>query len=135
MYIMDLLDKSDTTNSFELNDICSRLLGKSFKGVFSADMIPKLEHHGECLIFNNQNSDQNGEHWLGLYNECGKEYAFDTFARDIKSLNQNFKNKKWLIPKHRRTESIHGEDCGQQVIAFLCTVRMFSIEDFFKAFR
>ncbi|HEY9704933.1 MAG TPA: hypothetical protein V6C58_21015 [Allocoleopsis sp.] len=135
MYIMDLLDKSDTTNSDELNTLCSKLLGDSFKGVYSADNIPKLLNHGDCLIFNNQNSNQNGEHWLGLYNECGKEYAYDTFARDIKELNKHFKHKKWIIPKHRRTESIHGEDCGQQVVAFLCTVRKYSIQDFFDTFR
>lgn len=135
MYIEDLLNKADTTDSYELNNIGTDLLGESFIGVFSADNIPSLDFNGDCLIFNNQNSNQNGEHWLGLYNECDRVYAFDTYGRDIKSLNPHFKNKKWIVPKHRRLESLYGEDCGQLVLAWLCTVRTFGIENFFSAFN
>jgi hypothetical protein len=135
MLIMDILNNAQTTNSDELNRLSSELLGESFIGVYPADHIPDLVHNGQCLIFNNQDSDQRGEHWLGLYNFCGKEYAFDTFNRNIKELNKNFKNKKWITPSHKRLESIYDKDCGQQVIAWLCTVREFGVKEFFDAFQ
>lgn len=135
MNITDLLSNPNTTNSDELNEIGTLLLGKSFVGVFPADMIPDLKHNGECLIFNNKNSNHNGEHWLGLINECNKTYAFDTYGRNIKQLNDNFKNKKWIMVKHRRTEAIYGQDCGQQTLAFLCTVRAYGINNFIESFK
>ena len=38
---------------------------KYFSGVFSKDQIPLIENN-KSLIFNLENSDQKGSHWLSL---------------------------------------------------------------------
>ena len=38
-----IMGKDTTTNNIELNELCKRILGRKFVGVFSSDKIPKLK--------------------------------------------------------------------------------------------
>ena len=56
-------------NNFQLldeisNDIWGR---KHFLGVFPFDKKPKIRFYPSCLILNNQNHNQPGQHWIALY--------------------------------------------------------------------
>jgi len=131
-----MLDNALTTNNLELDKLCYKIFGSDYLGTYSANNIKhEPKNNGECIIVNTQDSDKGGEHWLAVYNECGKNYVFDTYSRDYKDLNPKFVNKNWIQPKHRILESIWGQDCGQQCIAFLITCRKYGTYLFFNSFN
>lgn len=131
-----MLDNASTTNNYELDKLCYKIFGDDYQGTYSANNIRnEPKNNGECMIINTQNAENRGEHWLAVYNECGKNYVFDTYARNYKDLNNNFKRKKWIQPKHRIMESIWGKDCGQQCIAFIITCRKYGVTLFFNSFK
>lgn len=131
-----MLDNASTTNNYELDKLCYKIFGDDYKGTYSANNIKhEPKRNGECMIVNNQNVEEGGEHWMAVYNECGKNYLFDTYSRDYKSLNKNFVKKSWIQPKHRIMESVWASDCGQQCIAFIITCRKYGAKLFFMAFE
>ena len=52
---------------------------KSYLNTFSKDEIPLIENN-KSLIFNLQNSDQNGSHWLSISRKNNNIFIFDSFG-------------------------------------------------------
>ena len=52
---------------------------KYFSGVYSKDQIPLIENN-KSLIFNLQNSDQKGSHWVSLSRKNNDIFIFDSFG-------------------------------------------------------
>ncbi|MGL4759708.1 MAG: hypothetical protein ACRCXZ_10340 [Patescibacteria group bacterium] len=130
----DILNNAHTTNSIELYDICRDIWPNDFQGIFSADNIILPKENGVFCIINTQNSNQSGEHWLGLFNDCGNVYIFDTYNRPYKSLNNHFKKYNWIQPNHEIMEAKRDQDCGQRVLAFIATCMKFGAPLFFEAY-
>ena len=116
-----IMGKDTTTNNIELNELCKRILGSKFIGVFSSDQIPKLKK-GQSCIANLDTSDKPGSHWVALYcNEHTRCYFYDSFGRPIKSFknlqkrNRMVQEAKDYDAEQSKTES----NCGQRSATFL----------------
>ena len=132
--IENLLDNEGTTNNIELNNLCKKLIGKNFLGVFPADDFIEPYKNGQSCILNIQNSTNKGEHWVALYNECNCVYFFDTYNRNYKELNIHFKHMKWISPKHEKLQSLRSRNCGQECISFIICSMKFGCINFFNTF-
>ena len=67
---------------------------KSYSNTFSKDEIPLIENN-KSLIFNLQNSDQTGSHWISLSRKNNNIFIFDSFAighipKNIYEIYKNF---------------------------------------------
>ena len=52
---------------------------KNFEGCYSKDQIPLIENN-KSLIFNLQNSDQKGSHWVSLSRKNNNIFIFHSFG-------------------------------------------------------
>ena len=52
---------------------------KYFSGCYSKDQIPLIENN-KSLIFNLENSDQSGSHWVSLSRKDNNIFIFDSFG-------------------------------------------------------
>jgi hypothetical protein len=60
----------------------NRYIKKHFKGVFSADTLPKVGEKPFSLIVNTHCSSQPGEHWVAMFRpKTGPLEYFDSFGR------------------------------------------------------
>lgn len=71
---------------------------------------------------------------MALFNDCGDNYIFDTYNRNYKKLNNNFKKYNWIQPQHEIMEAKYDQDCGQRCLAFIATCMRFGCPLFFKAY-
>ena len=67
---------------------------KSYLGTFSKDEIPLIENN-KSLIFNLQNSNEKGSHWIALSRKDNNIFIFDSFAigyvpKNIYEIYKNF---------------------------------------------
>ena len=60
-----------------INNLLKNL--KNFEGCYSKDQIPLIENN-KSLIFNLENSDQKGSHWLSLARKNDDIFIFDSFG-------------------------------------------------------
>lgn len=72
---------------------------------------------------------------MSLYREHDKTYVFDTYNRDYKSLSDDFHNKNWIQIKHEIVEPLHDQNCGQECLAWIATVRKYGIKCFYEAYH
>jgi hypothetical protein len=91
-----------------------------FKGVYARDQLPSLNKN-DCIILNNQNKNQAGEHWLAIFVENGFGSFFDSYGNHpsrynlVDYLNSNTLN--WNYNSIR----IQGESkyCGLYCVLFI----------------
>lgn len=105
----------------ELNDyIKGYQLIKSYKflGVFANDTKPKLTS-GQCLIFNSDDSNSQGTHWLALINSEHRNIIYDSFG----SISP-FKFK-YHSSNRNQEQAIYESNCGYRCIAFLVCCDLF----------
>ena len=116
---------------------------KCFKGVYSKNNLPlrKLVTRPIAFIINTQNSDEPGEHWVGLFvakNNIAE--FFDSFGRnplccEIKKF-LIINDVKILIINKNIIQNIFSDNCGRYCILFIklkCNGMTFS--DFLKLFN
>ena len=110
---------------------------KTYLGVFARDRLPEKVPFPSCLVFNTDNHDETGEHWLALhYNESGFCSFFDSYGQHpsvykmVPYLNQT--SKKWTY----NMKTIQGLStfCGFYCIFFLLFKCRNKSADFFKQF-
>jgi hypothetical protein len=129
-----ILGKNTSTNNIELNDLCNRLFGKKFIGVFASDKLPKLKKNQMCIA-NLDTSKQSGTHWVSFYcNDQGTCYFYDSFGRKVKTFkNLNKRNKHIKEAQDYDAEQSYIEtNCGQRTIAWLCCCETLPIEEVLK---
>ncbi len=73
-----------STFSDQLDELGKEYIGDDFSGVFAADKIEM--GNGHYCIFNLDESDMPGSHWVGLYKNNGKTYIYDSFGRKTKEI-------------------------------------------------
>ena len=91
---------------------------KSYLGTFSKDEIPLIENN-KSLIFNIQNSNEKGSHWIALSRNNKSIFIFDSFG--IGYIPKNFyiiyKNFN-IITNIYRIQHINSNLCGLFSILF-----------------
>jgi hypothetical protein len=125
-----ILGKDTETNNIELNELCNRIFGKKFVGVFSSDTIPKLKKNQSCIA-NLDDSSQPGSHWVAFYcNEHSRCYFYDSFGRSVKSFkNLQKRNKIMRESKDYDAEQEKIEsNCGQRCISWICCCEILPID-------
>ena len=89
-----------------------------FSGTFSKDQIPLIENN-KSLIFNLQNSDQSGSHWVSLSRKNNNIFIFDSFAvgHVPNNLYKIYKNYN-IITNIYRIQDINSNLCGLFCVLF-----------------
>jgi len=119
---------NDTTTNHQLNHYCESVFPK-YRGCFSSDTIPKLQND-ECCIFNLDNSDEPGSHWMGMYKNKGKNIIYDSFGRCSKKLK--IPVKLFIDTENDAEQNIIETNCGQRCISFLACCYTQPIEEVLK---
>ena len=91
---------------------------EQFSGTFSKDQIPLIENN-KSLIFNLQNSDQSGSHWVSLSRKNNNIFIFDSFGiGDIpNNLYKIYKNFN-IITNIYRIQHLNSNLCGMFCVLF-----------------
>ena len=91
---------------------------KNFEGCYSKDQISLIENN-KSLIFNLQNSDQSGSHWVSLSRKNNNIFVFDSFGiGDIpNNLYEIYKNYN-IITNIYRIQDINSNLCGLFCVLF-----------------
>ena len=91
---------------------------KNFEGCYSKNQIPLIKNN-KSLIFNLENSDQSGSHWLSLSRKDNDIFIFDSFGvGDIpNNLYKIYKNYN-IITNVYRTQNINSILCGLFSVLF-----------------
>ena len=124
--IVSLYPDKITTN-VELDNIMKsyNLQRYKFIGVYSRDTIPKRMRQNTALIFNNEDSNESGEHWLCYAKDSKNTYIYDSFGRP----NKYFDFGKKYIQTHPDAEQdISQNNCGFRCISFLVCCEIFTVE-------
>ena len=89
-----------------------------FSGCYSKDQIPLIKNN-KSLIFNLQNSDQSGSHWVSLSRKHNNIIIFDSFGiGDIPNkLYKIYKNYN-IITNIYRIQDINSNLCGLFSVLF-----------------
>ena len=103
-------EKNYPLSNIFINDLLKDF--KNFEGCYSKDQIPLIENN-KSLIFNLQNSDQKGSHWVSLSRKNNDIFIFDSFGiGDIPNkLYKIYKNYN-IITNICRIQNINSNLCG-----------------------
>ena len=116
---------------------------KSYLSTFSKDEIPLIENN-KSLIFNLQNSNQAGSHWISLSRKYNNIFIFDSFGigyipKNVYEIYKNFN----VITNIYRIQHINSNLCGLfSILFFLYKVNsknkfieflnLFNVNDYIK---
>lgn len=112
---------------------------KKFLGVFPRDKLPKKIPYPSCLVFNTDNSNNPGQHWLALFYDSKRNCEFF----DSMGFDPSFYNLEVYIKKTSRKvsylkrplQSIFSTFCGYYCVLYiLLRCRGKSIFNFSKIF-
>ncbi len=103
----------------QLNKYATSLFGNKFKGVYAADELEPLKRFNTgYFIYNLDDSDEPGSHWIAVIKHDSGILVYDSFARSTKLIAPNL----YAIGNVKDTEydaeqSIYQDDCGSRFIA------------------
>ena len=91
---------------------------KIFSGVYSKDKIPLIEND-KSFIFNLQNSNEPGSHWVSLSRKNNNIFIFDSFGIGYvtNNLYKIYKNYN-IITNIYRIQDINSNLCGMFCVLF-----------------
>ena len=107
--------------NYPLSNISSNDLLKNeehFSGCYSKDHIPLIENN-KSLIFNLENSDQSGSHWVSLSRKNNNIFIFDSFGvgHIPNNLYNIYKNYN-IITNIYRIQDKNSNLCGMFCVLF-----------------
>lgn len=117
------------TNNVELQNFCTSLFGKRFKGVYASDKLPILLKNQSSII-NTDPSDKAGKHWIALCRGSdGTMYFYDSFARDMDKImpmiRKKFKNITFRYDTLDKEQKASEFNCGANCIAWIMMFHKF----------
>ena len=133
-------------NSNHLREILNPLV-PSFLGVFSADTLPKSLNPESiwCMVVNTANSDESGDHWVGLYHTGDRKtrffcsYGSNPFQKEQipQSIANMIHNLQGTVQYNRtRLRSDCTSICGQYTILFILSMEAgVSYDSFLQLFH
>lgn len=112
---------NETTFSNDLFVVAKSFLGHKFKGIFTADQIPKLTKTQPYAIVNLDSSYEEGSHWIALAKSGKKVIFYDSFGRPAKSILPLLKGEGTTIvnTEDDAEQKIEETNCGQRSLSFL----------------
>ena len=110
-----------STSDVQLMDLCLKLFGSRFKGVFAYDDIFELKH-GEMGIFNLDKKNQPGSHWCAVVKDKRHYITYDSFGRNINLKKNN------IMTEDDPEQNINESNCGQRSVAWLVVVSVKGIK-------
>ena len=113
---------SGSTGDVQLMDLCEKLFGQRFKGVYAFDDTFELKH-GDLAIVNLDTKKQPGSHWCAVVKDRKHYIVYDSFGRDIK-----LKQKNTLNTEDDPEQNINESNCGQRSVAWLIVVAVKGIK-------
>ena len=113
---------SGSTSDVQLLDLCNKLFGPRFKGVYAFDDTFELKH-GQLAIFNLDTKKQPGSHWCAVVKDRKHYIVYDSFGRDIK-----LKQKNNIMTDKDSEQSVEESNCGQRSVAWLVVVAVKGIK-------
>jgi hypothetical protein len=105
---------NNTTYGNELDEVGKRLFEKKWGGVHSADTLPRLVK-GKFYISNVDNSNEDGSHWVGIYDG----YIYDSFGRSAREMNKNLTGHGLKKTDDDQEQGYTQTNCGQRALAWL----------------
>ena len=111
-----LKEKNYPLSNIFINNLLKKF--KNFEARYSKDQIPLIENN-KSLIFNLENSDQSGSHWVALSRKNNDIFIFDNFGiGDIPNkLYKLYKNYN-IITNIYRIQDINSNLCGLFCVLF-----------------
>ena len=119
--LVNIFPKTISTDQ-QLDDLMKKykLNNLNFLGVYARDKKPKLKKN-DCIIFNTDNHDKQGEHWVALCNN----YVYDSFG----SISIFKFNKKYNKTDKKPEQKIFEENCGYRCIAWILCCDKFGVKE------
>ena len=111
-----------STSDVQLMDLCLKLFGQRFKGIYSIDDTFELKQ-SEMAIFNLDKRNQPGSHWVAVVKDRKHYIVYDSFGRDIK-----LKQKNIINTEDDAEQDINEQNCGQRCVAWLVVVAVKGIK-------
>lgn len=107
-----------------LNEINKLPFKKYFRGICSADTIPKKLKHKECLIINTDLSTGPGIHWYCVVRihdvlECFDSLSVSSEKKTFIQSNFNYKGVKYIIYNSTQLQPLESSLCGQYCLFYL----------------
>jgi len=108
-----------------------------FKGVFARNELPHIENYPTALIFNTQDRNMDGEHWLAVYfdsfNLC---YFFDSYGQNpcYYGVTNYLKEYSRIINYNQKRIQGNSEYCGLYSILFIFFAVRNNLKNFYSFF-
>ena len=112
---------SGSTSDVQLLDLCNKLFGQRFKGVYAFDDTFELKH-SEMAIFNLDTKKQPGSHWCAVVKDKRHYITYDSFGRNINLKKNN------IMTEDDPEQNINESNCGQRSVAWLVVVSVKGIK-------
>ena len=106
----------------EIDEIISqdKTVMMGFRGIRSADLLPKILQSGQSLIFNASDSDEIGSHWMCLFQEATTLELFDSLGNppNFYDLKGKLPHSSILTYTNRRLQG-NSDVCGVYCMYYL----------------
>ena len=112
---------SGSTSDVQLMDLCNKLFGQRFKGVYAFDDTFELKH-SEMGIFNLDTKKQPGSHWCAVVKDKRHYITYDSFGRNINLKKNN------IMTEDDAEQSPEEQNCGVRCVAWLVVVAVKGIK-------
>ena len=113
---------SVSTSDTELLDLCTKLFGQRFKGIYSFDDTFELKQ-SEMAIFNLDKRNQPESHWCAVVKDKKNYIVYDSFGRNI-----SLKQKNNIMTEDDAEQSVEEQNCGQRCVAWLVVIAVKGIK-------
>ena len=103
----------------------NKYIRKYFLGTFPADVKPRYQNKKVCCwIWNTEESDHKGEHWVAMFKNHYRLFFFDSFGKSLQFYNRTY----WIDQQLQSEISIF---CG----AFITWMKSLNVEFSLKKIR
>lgn len=112
-------------NTLEINQILTKdkVSRQHFLGVFARDRLPKIVNYPASLVFNTDDSDKPGMHWIAIYfSSKNRADYFDSLGENPQKYGVDkylFENSSHFQFNNTKIQSDFSNYCGLYSILFI----------------